>query len=32
MAVYYDETNNEAKGYVLYNINDRKMDVQELVI
>ena len=32
VAVYYDENNNEAKGYILYKIKDRKMDVQELVV
>jgi predicted acetyltransferase len=30
IAVYFNE-NAEAKGYLLYNIKERKMDVQELV-
>jgi len=29
-AVYYNSS-REAKGYCLYNVNDRKMDIQELV-
>lgn len=30
LAVYYD-SKNEAKGYILYHVKERKMDVQEMV-
>ncbi|MFZ7942800.1 GNAT family N-acetyltransferase [Neobacillus sp. 19] len=30
LAVYYD-SENEAKGYILYHVKERKMDVQEMI-